>query len=256
MTFHKVKDRIETLLDGALNDTDEELDVVDASVFPATPFYITIDDERLEVTDVTNDTLTVVRGVLDSVASEHLDQAKVFLNVVSGHITELQSLVGQISYPLPGDIKWTCRQSADDGYLICNGDAVSRTTYAALFAVIGILFGSGDGTTTFNLPDFRGRFPIAKTGISEDEFEAMGTEGGEKAHGLTVDELAAHTHSYLAGNVGVSQQMINYQPGVSQISVVTGVTPGALSDTGSTGFSVPHNTLPPYLVISTAQIKY
>lgn len=125
-----------------------------------------------------------------------------------------------------------------------------------MFAVIDTLFGSGDGTTTFNLPDFRGRFPIAKTGISEDEFEAMGTEGGEKAHGLTVDELAAHTHSYFSGNIGASQTMISYEPGLTQISVVTSVSPGTLSDTGFTGLDVPHNTLPPYLVISTAQIKY
>ena len=125
-----------------------------------------------------------------------------------------------------------------------------------MFAVIGTLFGSGDGTTTFNLPDFRGRFPIAKTGISEDEFEATGTEGGEKEHQLTVDELAVHSHNYLAGNVGVSQTTINYEPGAVPISVVTGVTPGTLSETGITGSSVPHNTLPPYLVISTAQIKY
>lgn len=107
MTFHKVKDRIETTLDGAINDSVTEFDVADGSVFPATPFYITIDDERLEVTDVDTDTLTVVRGVLDSVASAHLDQAKVFLNVVSGHIAELQQdLETAISVlPKPGDIK-------------------------------------------------------------------------------------------------------------------------------------------------------
>jgi microcystin-dependent protein len=256
MTFHKVKDRIETLLDGALNDTAEELDVVDASVFPATPFYITIDDERLEVTDVSDDTLTVVRGVLDSVASEHLDQAKVFLNVVSGHITELQNEVSLVTSPLPGDIKWTCRQSADDGYLICNGDAVSRITYAALFSVIGVLFGIGDGATTFNLPDFRGRFPIAQTGVSEDEFEAMGTEGGDKEHQLTEEELAGHTHTYIAGNVGFSSAQIMYQTGPTPASFVTAVNPGTLSDTGSTGGDEEHATLPPYLVISTAQIKY
>jgi len=107
MTFHKVKDRVETLLDGALNDTAEELDVVDASVFPATPFYITIDDERLEVTDVTNDTLTVERGQLGSVADGHLDGAKVYLNIVSGHIKEIQDIINDINnaIALPGDIK-------------------------------------------------------------------------------------------------------------------------------------------------------
>jgi phage-related tail fiber protein len=48
--------------------------------------------------------------------------------------------------------------SAPSGYLICDGSAISRTTYSALFSAIGTAFGSGDGATTFNLPDFRGRF--------------------------------------------------------------------------------------------------
>jgi len=48
--------------------------------------------------------------------------------------------------------------SSPAGYLLCDGSAVSRTTYADLFAVIGTSFGAGDGSTTFNLPDLRGRF--------------------------------------------------------------------------------------------------
>jgi microcystin-dependent protein len=49
------------------------------------------------------------------------------------------------------------------GYLLCDGSAVSRVTYAALFAAVGILHGAGNGTTTFNLPDYRGRSPVGKT---------------------------------------------------------------------------------------------
>lgn len=107
MDFHNVKDRIETTLDGTITDTDDELDVADASVFPAVPFYITIDDERLEVTEVNGDTLTVERGQLESVADGHLDGAKVLLNVVSGHIKELQDIIKLVSnaIALPGDIK-------------------------------------------------------------------------------------------------------------------------------------------------------
>ncbi|HCM6673365.1 tail fiber protein [Klebsiella pneumoniae] len=58
----------------------------------------------------------------------------------------------------PGDIKYTARSTAPTGWLKANGDAVSRTTYAALFAAIGTTFGAGDGSTTFNLPDLRGEF--------------------------------------------------------------------------------------------------
>src|SRR5690242_494962 len=52
--------------------------------------------------------------------------------------------------------------SAPTGWLLCDGTAVSRATYATLFGVIGTTYGTGDGSTTFNLPDFRGRVPAGK----------------------------------------------------------------------------------------------
>lgn len=101
----------------------------------------------------------------------------------------------------------------------------------------------------------KGRFPVSKTGVSEDEFENAGDTGGAKTHQLTVGELAAHTHEYIAGSGGASQTTINYQEGLSQLLVVTSVAPGALSNTGITGNSNSHNTLPPYIVLPIAQIK-
>ena len=124
-----------------------------------------------------------------------------------------------------------------------------------MFAVIGTTYGAGDETTTFNVPNMKGRFPVSKTGVSEDEFENAGDTGGEKAHQLTVYELAAHSHEYIAGSGGSSQTTINYQEGTSQLLVVTSVAPGALSNTGITGNSDSHNTLPPYIVLPIAQIK-
>lgn len=57
----------------------------------------------------------------------------------------------------PGTVITFAGSSAPAGYLVCGGQAISRTTYARLFAVIGTLYGSGDGSTTFNVPDLRGR---------------------------------------------------------------------------------------------------
>jgi microcystin-dependent protein len=82
--------------------------------------------------------------------------------------------------------------SAPAGYLLCNGAAVSRSTYAALYAVIGMAFGAGNGSTTFNVPDLRGRFPYgAETSTDHD----LGETGGEAAHTLTETEMPSHTHS-------------------------------------------------------------
>lgn len=78
---------------------------------------------------------------------------------------------------------------APENYLFCDGSAVSRTTYATLYAVIGDTFGAGDGSTTFNLPDLSGRVPL---GVSMSH--ALGTTGGSETVTLTESELPAHVH--------------------------------------------------------------
>lgn len=88
-----------------------------------------------------------------------------------------------------GIISLFAGSTAPSGYLACDGSAVSRDTYSALFAVIGTTYGAGDGSTTFNLPDLSGRVAI---GASTSH--AMGTTGGEESHVLTSGELAAHAH--------------------------------------------------------------
>jgi len=86
---------------------------------------------------------------------------------------------------LTGEIKMWPTVTAPTGYLICNGAAVSRTTYATLFGIIGTTFGPGDTTSTFNLPDFRDRMPIG-----------AGTTYSANTSGGSADAVAvSHTHS-------------------------------------------------------------
>lgn len=95
--------------------------------------------------------------------------------------------------------------AAPAGYLACDGSAVSRTTFAALFAVIGTTFGAGDGSTTFNLPDARGRVTAGYDAANATgrlngsapgvDASAIGHTGGEQAHALTTPELATHNHT-------------------------------------------------------------
>ena len=80
-------------------------------------------------------------------------------NVVAAINNSLEIMTGMCnSIILPGVIIATVLNSAPSGYLLCNGAAISRTTYAALFAAIGTTYGAGNGDTTFNIPDFRGYF--------------------------------------------------------------------------------------------------
>lgn len=80
--------------------------------------------------------------------------------------------------------------TAPVGWLLCNGAAVSRTIYAALFAVCGTTYGSGDGSTTFNLPNMVNRVPVASGGTY-----SRGSTGGAASVALTEAQLASHTHS-------------------------------------------------------------
>ena len=89
-----------------------------------------------------------------------------------------------------GTVLATARSAAPTGFLLCQGQAVSRTTYAVLFAAIGTTFGVGDGVTTFNLPDLRGRVPVGPD-ASTGRLFSSGALGQAAGH----SRLQAHTHT-------------------------------------------------------------
>lgn len=132
-----------------------------------------------------------------------------------------------------------------EGWLLCDGSAVSRTDYADLFSVIGTNFGSGNGSTTFNLPDLRGRVGVGKS--SDTEFDTLGETGGEKTHTLIANEMPSHTHpytgykSYNSGFNGTTQYPASAYATDSQVVALGGTT-------GSTGGGQAHNILQPYIV--------
>jgi microcystin-dependent protein len=123
--------------------------------------------------------------------------------------------------------------SVPSGWLLCDGTAVSRTTYSALFAAISTAYGTGDGSTTFNLPNMKGNVPIGYDS-GQTEFNALGKTGGEKTHVLTTTEMPAHTHN-IPGASGTSG---GYPPATAQNS--GGWTSGSAGSGGA------HNNLQPY----------
>jgi microcystin-dependent protein len=82
---------------------------------------------------------------------------------------------------------------APTGWLLCDGAAVSRATYADLFALIGTTYGVGDGTTTFNLPDMKGRVIVGKAATGT--FAALNNKGGAETHTLVTGEMPSHAHT-------------------------------------------------------------
>lgn len=90
-----------------------------------------------------------------------------------------------------GTIIHTAASTAPSGYIKANGDAVSRTTYAALFGAIGTIYGAGDGSTTFNVPDLRGEFVRGWD-------DARGVDAARSFGSAQADTVIAHTHGYTA----------------------------------------------------------
>lgn len=107
------------------------------------------------------------------------------LTPIAGGVSNSNAPIGAI-YPYGGS-------STPSGYLMCDGSAVSRTDYSALFAVIGTSFGAGDGSTTFNIPDLREATTkgVGLSGKSSNHYDSDGVALGE----FIEDRIKSHTHS-------------------------------------------------------------
>lgn len=116
--------------------------------------------------------------------------------------------------------------TAPTGWLVCDGQLASRTIYSGLYAAIGDTYGAGDGSTTFNIPDLRGRVIAGQDdmgGTSANRLtgqtggidgDTLGATGGAETHTLTTSEMPAHNHS---GNVALRT---NWEAGTSSLSPV------------------------------------
>lgn len=98
-----------------------------------------------------------------------------------------------------GSITMFAGADAPSGHLLCDGSAVSRATYSALFAVIGTTYGAGNGSTTFNVPNLKGRVPVGQD-TTQTEFDTLGERAGAKTHTLSVPEMPSHTHTQNSHN--------------------------------------------------------
>lgn len=190
-------------------------------------------------------TLGVVSKQLSSLTAS---STKIDDNKVSPASTWSSEKIKSSGSAPAGAILSLAAQSIPEGWFECNGASVSRTQYAELFAVISTTYGAGDGSTTFNLPDLRGRTLVGMDG-AQTEFAALGQTGGEKSHTLTVAELPPHTHDVMMdsdtspdGGTGAA---------ASEDSFNRTLTDGAMS----TGGGETHNNLQPYMALKWI-IKY
>ena len=140
------------------------------------------------------------------------------------------NLTGIEGIPTATIVPWSAA-SVPTGFLECNGALVSRTTYSALFAIVGTTYGAGDGSSTFALPDLQDNVPLGKSGTKAlastggaNTVASTGNVGGSTANAtLSTAQLASHSH----GNV--------LNPGNTRVDQFQNAQNSPLGGSGSTG---------------------
>ena len=184
--------------------------------------------------------------------------------IVSDTTNGIQYAAAPSASALVGEIKAYAGSSTPTGWLLCYGQAVSRTIYAALFAVISTTYGVGDGSTTFNVPDLRGRTVagLDNMGGSDagnlDWANTIGTTGGEQYHTLITSEMSSHSHgvtdpghhhTYTQPSLGIIGA-----GGANGFFLVTGTANTGNATTGisiqNSGSDSPHNTMQPTMLLN------
>jgi len=168
------------------------------------------------------------------------------INAISKKLDRFEAATQPGILPPPGTVAAFAGSTIPTGWLECAGQAVSRSTYADLFAVIGTAYGTGDGTTTFNLPSLKGQVIVGQD-TAQTEFDTLGETGGEKTHTLSAAEMPTHTHGQRVVNSGTAGTS-----GAQGASTSNSATAGTTDPAGS---GSAHNNLQPYIVLKY-MIKY
>jgi microcystin-dependent protein len=228
--------------------TGNQISLLNPTTPPALPLADTtqnglmrqVSGNTTDFVDGTNHTQNLVAALPIASATQ-----KGLVNILSGNATDYiggdnacHSIVAALLGVLvpTGSVLDFAGSTAPTGFLLCQGQTVSRTTYPALYAVIGTTWGAGDGSTTFGLPDLQGRTRIGAgqgTGLTN---RALAGTGGEEAHTLLTTELAAHNHTASQGNhTHTDSGHAHYCANVDHLHSLQGHTHGYTSVTFGAG---------------------
>jgi len=177
--------------------------------------------------------------------SRRVKELETALSAATQSISTLQTKV-------PGVVSQYAGTSAPDGWLLCDGSAVSRTAYPALFAIIGTTYGSGDGNTTFNLPNLQGKVPVGKKS-SDTDFDVLGETGGNKTnehcHYTNIGNDGSSVIHVTANSVMPSARVIN------SLAAAIGASSNTIDHWEASTYNETINILQPYIVLNYI-IKY
>ena len=135
---------------------------------------------------------TATGSAIATAATAAAARSALSVNSTAETAAAISAAVAAVNSVPTGSVHVFAMSAAPSGYLACNGAAVSRTTYAALFAAIGVTHGAGNGSSTFNLPDLRGEFVRGWD-------DGRGVDTGRAFGSTQTDAFKAHTHSVAVG---------------------------------------------------------
>ena len=159
---------------------------------------------------------------------------------VTGDEKPFDCYMHPVFYTMAGEIKMWAGDTIPDGWLLCDGSEVSKTTYPNLYEAIGDLWGVPSSSSNFKLPNLAGKVPVGYNSADTD-FTPVGHTDGEKTHKLTIAEMPSHSHSrnYYSADWCANGTKSGYH----------GSDTGTKKVTGSTGGNGAHNNLQPYAVV-------
>lgn len=155
---------------------------------------LTIADSAIASGKIANGAIVTDKLATDSVTSVKLVVGSVTTDKIAAAAVTVDKVAPTVGLLPTGAVVPFAGSTAPTGFLLCDGAAVSRSTYATLFAVVGTTFGEGDGSTTFNVPDLRGQTVVGVAG-DWSELDAVGKTHGARTHTLSESEMPAHVHS-------------------------------------------------------------
>lgn len=197
-----------------------------------------------------------------------IEAASISSGAIAAIADQVESLITPSGIPA-GVITQYAGPSAPTGWLLCEGQSLSTTTYAAIFEAFGGAAGGGyrygGAGSSFNLPNLKGRIPVGKDS-TQGEFDNLGETGGAKTHTLLLAEMPSHTHTGTTASSGLHQHFYSdhplsgnkiygsgstYENRAAEIDATSNDgTHTHTFTTAAAGTGTAHNNLQPYIVVN------
>ena len=259
---------------GAINATHTEINTATDGSTAATSTTL-VDADRMVVNDdgtMAQVALSDLRTYLTSnlaITSSMITDGTIATDDISDNAITAAKLASGAAFSA-GMLMPFAGASAPTGWLLAFGQNVSRSTYADLFTAIGTTYGIGDGSSTFALPDLRGRTIAgqddmggsAASRLTDIDGSVLGGAGGSETHALTEAELASHTHfvaedgTYNGGGWGLSSTLPiregvpNDNPDNHQYVLKSGDSTADVGLSSATGSGTAHNNMQPTIILN------